>query len=275
MMIAARVCLAAAVFAASAATAQEIRAGEGVCKDGQVSTAGHCLNPPPPPPPADSPREELPRAEAPATAPVQPAAPPVQPAQRSTPARSEPIGGLPAPARRAPITHHYGFFFRPDLGIGYLHAATQSYDASLYGAAGSLGIAVGGAIDHHNIIAFHIWDLAVSNPTGSTAGVTRPIDGSVGLVVMGPEYTYYSDDNIYFSLSPGLSQLAFESNGTTSHSSAGFGLRLALGKEWWVSENWGLGLAGHFSFSANQDSGPNPPTWITWGLSVAFSATYN
>jgi hypothetical protein len=246
----ARLCLAAAVLAATAAVAQE--------------------TPPPPPPPAEVPQEGSPRTEAPAAAPA-------EPAPTSAPTRSAPIGGLPAPARRAPIAHHYGFFFRPDLGIGYLHAgASQSgNDVSLYGAGASLGIAVGGAVDRHNIIAFHIWGLSATNPTGSASGTTQSIDGSVTLVVMGPEYTYYSDNNLYFSLSPGLSQLSFETKGVTSNSSDGFGFRLALGKEWWVSDNWGLGLAGQFSFSANPDTGTNPPTWITWGLSVAFSATYN
>ncbi|GAC1537636.1 MAG: hypothetical protein NVS2B9_03980 [Myxococcales bacterium] len=49
----------------------------------------------------------------------------------------------------------------------------------------------------------------------------------------------------------------------------------ALGKEWWGSSHWGLGLAAHLSMSVNQESGTNPPTWTGWGATVAFSATYN
>ena len=63
--------------------------------------------------------------------------------------------------------------------------------------------------------------------------------------------------------------------GTSNDTNWGFGLRAALGKEWWVSDHWGLGIAGHVSLTVNQDSGTNPPTWTGLGATVAFSATYN
>jgi hypothetical protein len=42
-----------------------------------------------------------------------------------------------------------------------------------------------------------------------------------------------------------------------------------------VDDHWGLGVAGHLSFSVNQASGANAPTWTGWGATNAFSATYN
>jgi hypothetical protein len=213
--------------------------------------------------------------EAPAQAPE--ARPPQQPLP--SPSTST-AGGASAVGQPRPPAHHNGFFFRPDLGIGYLTTGAsvpgQSFTISA-GAVG-LGLAFGGAIDHHNILAFHIWDLAAAKTTVgvSTPGGANGPELGAAIVVFGPEYTYYSNDNFYLSVSPGLSQLSFDGDdGNTHHTDPGFGLRVALGKEWWVSDSWGLGVAGQFSFSTNQDTGSNPPTWTTWGLSFAFSATYN
>jgi hypothetical protein len=172
--------------------------------------------------------------------------------------------------------HHRGLFFRPDLGIGYLHmSATEGgNDDAAYGAAGAFGIAIGGAIQPNHILAFHLWDAVISNPTFSSNGTSAsPGNSAAGLIAFGPEYTFYSETNFYFSLSPGLSRLHLESGGVGADSDWGFGLRAAVGKEWWVSDNWGLGLVGQLSFSANSDNGV--ATWTTWGATLAFSATYN
>ena len=55
----------------------------------------------------------------------------------------------------------------------------------------------------------------------------------------------------------------------------GFGAKLAVGKEWWVSDHWGLGLAAEAVLAITPDSGTNPPTWTTFGGGLTFSATYN
>jgi hypothetical protein len=184
-----------------------------------------------------------------------------------------PPPGVSTPRQNA---HHRGLFFRPDLGIGYLHMSVTEggNDDATYGAAGAFGLAVGGAIQPNHILAFHVWDAVISNPTFSSNGNTAsPGNSSASLVAFGPEYTFYSESNLYFSLSPGLSRLHLEAAGLTADSDWGFGLRAALGKEWWVSDNWGLGLAGQLSFSANSDNGAG--TLVTWGATIAFSATYN
>jgi len=76
-------------------------------------------------------------------------------------------------------------------------------------------------------------------------------------------------------VTPALSWLTGQSGGSSSDSNVGFGLQLALGKEWKVSEKWGLGVVGQLTFAVNDDSTPNPPTFTTFAFTVAFSATYN
>ena len=46
----------------------------------------------------------------------------------------------------------------------------------------------------------------------------------------------------------------------------------AIGKEWWVGDEWGLGLNGQFALSSNEDEGE---TWTTTWVGIAFSATFN
>jgi len=202
------------------------------------------------------------------------------------PAASAPQGPPPitdtarpvSPALYSTVNRHFRGFVRPDLGLGYLSESTSvnGVDASITGAAGTFGIAVGGAVAENHILAFHFWDIVATNPTFSagTQSVNNA-NATFTLIAFGPEYTAYSKENLYFSISPALTRATISSNGNSADTNWGFGLRTGVGKEWWVSDHWGLGVAGHFSLSVNDDTGSNPPTWTAWSASIAFSATYN
>jgi hypothetical protein len=61
-----------------------------------------------------------------------------------------------------------------------------------------------------------------------------------------------------------------------SNGKVGAGLDLDIGKEWWVSANWGLGVAARLSI-ASVPGGDDLPKDAAFGaalLSVQFSATY-
>jgi hypothetical protein len=213
----------------------------------------------------------------------------------SAPAPSSASGPIPASFQPAPLTpgqppgtssaaaldtrhRHLGGFVRPDLGFGYVYmsASSNGTDASIKGLAGSFGVAAGGALSENSILAFHFWDVVATNPTVTVGGFAPSnADATLTIIAFGPEYTRYFGDNLYFSITPSLSRATLSTGGNSSDTNWGFGLRAGLGKEWWVSDHWALGAVGHLTFSANQDSGSNPPTWTGWGGTVAFSATYN
>ena len=48
-----------------------------------------------------------------------------------------------------------------------------------------------------------------------------------------------------------------------------------VGKEWWVTQDWGLGVAGEVLFASMKDAGDTSITWTGTAFSVVFSATYN
>jgi hypothetical protein len=50
-------------------------------------------------------------------------------------------------------------------------------------------------------------------------------------------------------------------------SDGGFGTGLDVGKEWWVSKSWGLGLAARLVYVTSE-------IYSSTGLGVVFSATY-
>jgi len=143
------------------------------------------------------------------------------------------------------------------------------------GGAGTFGFAMGGALWENNILAFRFWDVVVNGPAYTVGGTSGTASGTLALVGFGPEYSVYSDDNYYVSFSPSVTRMSTVSGSSSTQTNWGIGGRAALGKEWWVSDHWGLGVAGHLSMSLNEDTGSNPPTWASFAVTLAFSATYN
>ncbi len=200
----------------------------------------------------------------------------------STHAQGVPSGPPAAPGapwRDDSIHRHRGLLLRPDLGFGYMAISepTSQGDLKLSGVAAFFGVAIGGAVSEDVAVAFHLYDGVISNPTATLAGQATSTSGTTAVMVgFGPELTYYfTPSNVYLSATLAVTRLSLEVNGTKADSNYGFGAQLGVGKEWWVSDHWGLGLVGRLSLSSNEDQGTNAPTLSTWGLGLAFSATYN
>ena len=191
-----------------------------------------------------------------------------------------------AEAKDTTINRHEGFFLRLDAEPGYL--STSVSGATLTGTGVGMGIGIGGAVAENFILFLHVYSLGTSNPTvpsGSTSpgtGVSEVFTVGYGL---GLSY-YFMPENIYVSATLAITHFSVagsqaDSNGTNpnieiGNSYAGPGGRIAIGKEWWVSDHWGLGVAGQLSFAFNKDNGAaDAPTWTTFAPSVAFSATFN
>jgi hypothetical protein len=207
--------------------------------------------------------------------------PPPPPGYYPEPPRSEPPRS-PPPYRRAATDRHRGLFLRLDIGGGYLGAgySQDGTDFSIAGGAIATSFALGGSVARNQALAFHFWVMAVGNPTVSVNGnnVATLNNTTVTLLGLGPEYNVYSQQNWYFSVTPSLTKLhtdTNENNGGSSDTNWGFGARLAVGKEWWVGDKWGIGAAAQFTFSSNRDQGDNAPILTTFGGALAFSATWN
>ena len=96
--------------------------------------------------------------------------------------------------------------------------------------------------------------------------------------LVGPAITYYlMPANVYLTGAVGLSWLRLDNSDVneSARTDVGFGLNADIGKEWWVGDDWGLGVAGRFWFThtSTSDSGVSEDENTT-GFAVLFSATY-
>jgi hypothetical protein len=157
------------------------------------------------------------------------------------------------------------------------------FDLKLSGAAGSFGVHLGGAVGDGIILAAHAFDIVVaspsvrlSSPQGSTSMPTQ--NTSLGGFGFGPELTFYGGaSNIYVSLTAAAYRLVLTEDGADSVAKLGYGGRIAVGKEWWVTAHRGLGVCAQLTASVNADVGPDgsQPRLTGLGATIGFSATFN
>jgi hypothetical protein len=204
----------------------------------------------------------------------------VEPLAPSRPAPLETSRRPAAEAAAESERRHHGLFLRPDLGVGYLTASASDPTAAvtLSGAAGSFGFSLGGTIAEGLILAGHVWDWNAVNPSVTVNGQSGSSSNtSLTLIAIGPELDYYfMPSNIFIGGTLALSRGSLGVNGNSYNTEVGFAAQFAVGKEWWVSDKWGLGLKGQFVVSSNKDSAAgNAPTWTGYAFGASFSATYN
>jgi len=174
-----------------------------------------------------------------------------------------------SPPAESTAHRHLGFFFRATIGVGYLTSSTGDSEGlpELNGASVPLGLAVGGAVAENWILAGEVW--GGFSPT-TAFGISRTVFVyGYSLAVV----HYLMPANVYLSFAPGLTRVSIETGNVTVTTQYGGGGKLALGKEWWVGDHWGLGLAGEFFISLNKEPQSTMRTTLAGGLT--FSATYN
>jgi hypothetical protein len=187
---------------------------------------------------------------------------------------------------RRTVETHDGFYLRMFLGFGYMqsHASVLGNTEKLYGPAYAFDLALGGAVAENLIVFGELALINVDSPTVSFAGTSATGGGaSVDHAGVGPGVAYYLMPlNLYLSGAVIFGRVQVQdksSNDVVGQTKVGVGLNLVAGKEWWVSANWGLGVALHFMVATNTDSSsdltPSSTRFTTTGGTIAFSATYN
>ena len=176
---------------------------------------------------------------------------------------------------------HDGFYLRLHLGIaGTGFSSTQAGVKTSYSGGGSsAGIAVGGVIAHNLILYGTVFGTSTSDPDKQVGGVSQTGDvGNLGVGAIGPGMAYYFEHwNLYLSAAFGLAGFTMEDgNGFRLDSSrSGTALELIVGKEWWVSRDWGLGIAGELFAASLKDKNVPGLRWSAGSAALLFSATYN
>jgi hypothetical protein len=246
-----------------------------------------------PPPPVYAPGYAPPSSESPppAYAPPPGYAPPPRyappgygPPGYPPPPRAYSTGNYYPPGYGAPPPPehlHDGFYLRLHLGGGATHLSGADgfgNTVTASGGSGSFGVAIGGAIAPNFILFGTLFGVGFS-PTVKVGGVDAGLyNSSAALAGIGGGAAYYFEPvNLY--LSAALAFTSAEIDDTNSHpiyqTRDGIGVQLMVGKEWWISQDWGIGVAGEFIGASMKDKNDSSVTWSADAFSILFSATYN
>ena len=182
---------------------------------------------------------------------------------------------------------HDGFFMRFLLGgsssVMSFNVGSNDMgfgDMEFSGLSATFRFQIGAAISE-NLIAFgEVGAITMSNPELKFSGKTYDTDETLASNSdFGAGLTYYfMPTNIYISGSVLASSAELEyTEGTTiqkGESDYGIGLFLAAGKEWWVNDDWGLGVSIFAAYSDVPDKGNSKVNITSTTFGVAFSATF-
>ena len=207
----------------------------------------------------------------------------------ATPA--QPVDSLAQRAGPKGLHAHDGFYLRVQAGYGKLTAAEAAEPVTYSKLGPSIGVAVGWALVPNLVLYGELLMTGVAN-TADRFGGGRDFETRSGndivLSVLGPGIAYYFMPlNLYVSATLGLAKLTFV-DAYTDHpvpdSSLGYAASFTVGKDWWNSADWGVGIAARLSYAGSMKH--TYEKWVRYGgevestmhatvVSLLISATYN
>lgn len=170
---------------------------------------------------------------------------------------------------------HDGFFLRLAPGFGWNNTSSESGGNTLKmsGVSGLFNMAIGGAVSQDLILHLDASGVTTSSPkVNDQSNVSSASTSLVGIGM-----TYYLPSNYYVTGAVGMAESRNKTNGTTYKTDRGYGANVMIGKEWWVSDDWGVGIAGQFLYTncPGKSVGGVRPDVQSTSFGVLFSATYN
>jgi hypothetical protein len=188
------------------------------------------------------------------------------------------------------VEQHDGFFLRLVPGFGYSQVSITYPDdmlpdilkgkdfLSFTGFPFANSIQIGGAVSDNLIIYGESGAVDIINP--STKSFNEEVETAEDFEVLfggfGPGVTYYfMPANIYLSTTILAHFATIKSEGKSHSSNIGFGFNFMAGKEWWVGEQWGLGVSVYFRYGSQTDKDDEDLTISGYSFGALFSVTYN
>jgi hypothetical protein len=205
--------------------------------------------------------------------------------------------GIATPSSAQQARNHEGFYLRLGGGFTYLSDSIETDDLLLIreakgtakGGGGASELALGGAVAPGVILGGGFYSHWVPSLESDDAEIGNLEVGDIEfeesqLHVLGPFVDFYPNPSsgLHLQASLGLAlgslgegqgnNFVIEENG-----GGGFGFVGGVGYEWWIADNWSLGILGRFTaawFSAEDD---NEVEWshAVIAPAVLFTATMN
>jgi hypothetical protein len=186
---------------------------------------------------------------------------------------------LVAPVAEAGLARtHDGFFLRLSGGFGIAGTSVDvgGEDLKAAGGTGDVNFAIGGSVARNFALHASFWGWLQSNPSVELGDIGGTLDGNLGMQAFGGGATYYfMPVNMYLSGSVGVGTLRVDiDGGPEGRSEAGLVLDFTLGKEWWVGNSWGIGLAGALGVHSIPEDDLEE-NWSGPSFGLRFTATMN
>ncbi len=178
---------------------------------------------------------------------------------------------------------HNGFFFRFIYGYGFGKGIVDDYsegDIKFSGMSDTVRFQVGlSIVDNLNLyldlgaVLYDSPDVKLNDKKAEDTN-TAYSSSQAGI-----GFSYYiMPDNFFIGVSYFLAGGVFEGDLIKSSDLSGSGIYASIGKEWWVSENWGLGVSVYYYREKLKHDDPDSIDKYDvknhcWG--IAFTATYN
>lgn len=180
---------------------------------------------------------------------------------------------------------HTGFYLSMSVGPNFASINSEVpgyYDLTFKGTGAQFDVKIGGAVKENLILHATLTSSAMSGPKITSDGISEKTsnDISLGEAMFGAGLTYYiMPSNFFLSGSVGLGNFTLiEGNNANSISTdRGFSMQLKIGKEWWVSKRWGLGIAMTYGTTnlTNSPGGGMEERMSSDNVGILFNATLN
>lgn len=246
--------------------------------------------PPPPPapaqptPPTPAPAQPTPAppAATPAPAPTDTPPPPpttappasgYQPAQPAQPATAPPPTGYnppppgygeqryyepppPRPPQPTGVNTHDGFYLRLAFGLGFFNDSITSetfdgdIDFTIRGFTTASEFMLGGTVARGLVLGGGFLSGLVPAPEAEVGGISGDLDTSLFFFMLGPFIDYYFDPNEGFHLQVLVGVAALSADDEDIDVAVGGGFGIGLGHEWWVADQWSIGILGRLAFAS-------------------------
>lgn len=184
---------------------------------------------------------------------------------------------MSASAVDQPREHDGGIFIRLSVGAGPASAEFEADSGDKFEmnkVGGNHNLALGGIVGGNVALHATLFGWAMNDPSYDLNGQDQQtLSGTASLSAVGGGATWYFGSNFYLSGSLGFAWISFKDDRYEVSSGTGGALDLTVGKEWWVSDRWGLGVAlGLQGYGVPIDDADE----LTGGsASLRFSATFN
>jgi len=164
------------------------------------------------------------------------------------------------PQSQPPVGRHRhdGFFLRMALGPAYTATLLQGQSARLSGISSTLSLQIGMSVSEHMILHGNMTTNIATDPVYHVDSKVTPQDNIDAYLQYGLGFgaSYYFPTNTYLDLSVEYTELGFSHVGLPdSFAGRGIHLPFKVGHEWWVGDNWGIGLAAQFWYGYARSGG--------------------